>query len=374
MAPKILIAGSGPGALEAALSLCGGEHLACDVTLISPQLEFVYRPNMVMQPFGAAPPPAYRVSDILEGLPVTQYQGLIERVDTAARKAWSPEGDEFDYDAMIVATGVATEAELPAPAITIATAGSMGELQAMVEAVDAGRVSRVVFTAIPGTRTWFLPMYELALMTAARGTRTNNPLISIFTPESEPLEIFGHEHSRSVRGLTDEHGIQLINGDSVASFDGRSFVSRSGENEDADFVISMPRLSGRAPEGVPVNENGFIVVDDHMRALEGGEPVPGLFAIGDVTEFRVKQGGLASSQADVATATIAADRGERELPPAFDRIAEATLLGGEHRLPLRARINDGECESLPAEELEGASKKIHSRLLSQRLDQIQPVA
>lgn len=372
--PKILIAGSGPGALEAALSLGNGEHLACEVTLISPQLEFAYRPNLVTQPFGTAPPPAYRVSDIVAGLPVTQYQGLIERVDPAAKKAWSPEGDEFEFDAMIVATGVSPEAALPAPVVSVATAGSMGELQAMVEAVDGGDATRVAFTAIRGAASWYLPLYELALMTATRGTRTNNPLITIVTPELEPLEVFGAQNGRSIRGLIDELGIQLITNDAIVAFDGRSFATEQGERSDADFVVALPRLTGRVPDGLPADDDGFVPVDDHQRVLQDGAAIEGLFAIGDVTDFRVKQGGLASAQADVATATIASELGGAPTPPPFHRILEATLLGGEHRLQLRAHIGDESSESLAAGELEGASKKIHSRLLSERLDQIQPTA
>lgn len=368
--PKILIAGSGPGALEAALSLGRGEYFDCETTLISPQLEFAYRPNLVMQPFGVKPPAIYNVSDIIAGLPVTQYHGLIGRVDVAARQAFSPEGDVFAYDAMILATGTAAESVLPEPAITVTAPGSSDQLTELIGGIDEGKIDRVVFTAVDSAHSWQLPMYELALMTADRGNRSRNsqPLITVVTPEHEPLEVFGAEHSRSVRALIDELGVALVLGDHVEAFDGRSAVTLAGERFETDAVVALPGLKGRVPGGVPANDDDFVPVDAHQR-VAGAEA---LFAIGDVTDFKVKQGGLASGQADAAVRAIAAQLGHLSDPAPFLPEIEATLLTATHRVELRALIGDGESQSLPAEQPEGSSKKIHSRLLSARLDELSP--
>lgn len=369
--PKILIAGSGPGALEAALSLGSGEYFECEITLISPQLEFAYRPNLVMQPFGVKPPALYRVADVIGGLPVTQYQGTIERVEAQNKHAYSPEGDVFEFDAMIVATGTSPEAGLPDPTVTVTAPRSTEKLAELIAGIDSSQIDRVIFTAADAGHTWQLPMYEIALMAADRGSRNRNqqPVIMVASPEREPLEVFGPAHSRGVRALADELGVDLLLEDHVTAFDGRSAATLGGERLECDAVVALPKLRGRVPQGLPSNDNGFIPVDRHQRVAD----VDGLYAIGDVTDFAVKQGGLASAQADAAVRAIAASFGELDDPAPFDPVIEATLMTASHRVELRARIGPDGSESLPAEPTDAPSKKIHSRLLSARLDAISAI-
>ena len=121
MAPRVLIAGSGPGALEAALALSRSEHLTAEITLISPQTELHYRPNIVMEPFGVPETARYSVAEIISHPGVQQWKGTIERIDAPAGRAFTPEGDEFEFDAAIVATGAAPQTILPPPAISVAS-------------------------------------------------------------------------------------------------------------------------------------------------------------------------------------------------------------------------------------------------------------
>ena len=78
-----------------------------------------------------------------------------------------------------------------------------------------------------------------------------------------------------------------------------------GEPLEADAVVSLPRLEGRHLDGLPYDSDGFIPVDDHARI--GG--LSHAFAVGDITNFPVKQGGIATQQADAAAEAIAADLG-----------------------------------------------------------------
>ena len=57
---------------------------------------------------------------------------------------------------------------------------------------------------------------------------------------------------------------------------------------DAERVVTLPVLEGPAIEGLPCDAHGFLVTDPHGRA------VPGVFAAGDVTNFELKQGSLAT--------------------------------------------------------------------------------
>lgn len=368
--PEILIAGSGPGALEATLGLSGSKHLDASVALISPQLEFQYRPNMVMEPFGVTKTAKYAVAEVVRHPNVTQWQGTLERVDTAASKAYSPEGDEFDFDALVIATGTETHADLSEPVVTFGKPGSLERLKDIVAEIDAGALHCVIFTA-PSGPTWNLPIYEFALMCADRAERQSGQQIAIavVTPEAEPLDVFGAENSATVRQLCSELGVVIHTGTTVEAFDGTTAQLSDGTTQAADHVFAMPRLTGRAPEGIPTDANGFIHVDDN-QLVEGTSNV---YAVGDVTDFRVKQGGLASMQADAAICAIESALGDREAPEPFVREIEAILIAASRRVAMRARIGEETSQSIAIEQPTGAVQKIYSRLLSERLREISPL-
>ena len=74
--------------------------------------------------------------------------------------------------------------------------------------LEEGYSKRVAFV-IPPDVAWPLPGYELALMTAwdARGMGMDDVQITVYTPESAPLEIFGAAASRSLRADLEEAGV-----------------------------------------------------------------------------------------------------------------------------------------------------------------------
>jgi sulfide:quinone oxidoreductase len=366
---KILIAGSGPGALEATLALAECGYLDPEISLISPQTTFHYRPNLVMEPFGVSQTASYNVGEIIRHPRVQQWEGTLERVDAAAGKAWSPEGDEFSFDALIVATGTKPKIDLPAPAITLGAPGSLDALKDVAAEIDAGAVRNVLFT-IADAPSWQIPLYEFALMSAARAEQQSGQQIAIavVTPEGLPLESLGVENSATVARLCNELGVVVRTGLTVATYDGETAVLSDGEHVAVDRLFAIPGLSAVVPEGLPLDAAGFIPVDEHQLVV-GTDNV---YAVGDVTNFRVKQGGLASAEADAAVEAIEASLGTRESAEPFNREIHAILLSHERRVPLKAKIGDLSSESLPAEPLDGPAQKIHSRLLSERLRDISP--
>jgi sulfide:quinone oxidoreductase len=66
-----------------------------------------------------------------------------------------------------------------------------------------------------------------------------------------------------------------------------------------------------------------------------------IFAAGDVTEFPVKHGGLASQQADTAAESIAALAGAPLTPEPFTPVIHGMLLTDDKPLYLSARITGG---------------------------------
>lgn len=365
---RILVVGSGPGALEATLAISRSEQLDAEISLISPQTEFLYRPNLVMEPFGVTSTARYSVGEIIRHPSVQQWQGMIERVDHAAGKTWSPEGDEFDFDAAVIATGAAPRIELPQPAITVGAPDWKEETTRVVAEIDAGEVRCVVFTK-PAGAAYGLPMYELALMAADRASKQDQQQIAIavVTPEAAPLEIFGAENSAQVARLCAGLGVTVHTGTYVSTFDGAAATLADGNVVPADRVVSLPLLEPRVPEGVPTGAGGFVEVDEHQ--LVAG--TTNIYAVGDVTDFPLKQGGLASEAADAAAEAIEVQLGTREHATPFSGETEALLLTTQTRLAMRARISHQGSEALPIEQPTGPVQKIASRLLAERLQELE---
>jgi sulfide:quinone oxidoreductase len=365
---RILVAGSGPGALEATLALSRSEQLDAEISLISPQTEYLYRPNLVMEPFGVVSTARYSVGEIIRHPSVQQWQGLIERVDPAAGKAWSPENDEFDFDAMVVATGTRPRIELPAPAITIGAPDWKEDVAQVVAEIDAGEISNVIFTR-PAGAAYSLPMYELALMAADRASRQSQRQITIavVTPERIPLELFGAENSERVAKLCAQSGVLVRTANEAAVYDGTTLTLADGETFAAGRVIAVPGLDPIVPEGLPAGAGGFIEVDEHQLVTG----TTNIYAVGDVTDFPLKQGGLASEAADAAAAAIEAQLGSRETAEPFTGETQGILLTTQTRLMMRARITKDGSTSLPIDQPSGPVQKIASRLLAERLQELE---
>src|SRR4029077_19411861 len=83
-------------------------------------------------------------------------------------------------------------------------------LHGLIQDVEGGYVRSLAFI-IPARIGWPLPIYELALMTAARAQDMNIELpITIATPEDAALAIFGQVASDAVRRLLEENDIRTI--------------------------------------------------------------------------------------------------------------------------------------------------------------------
>lgn len=321
---KILIAGGGVGALEAALALHDLTGDRAEVEICSGRSDFVYRPFAVGEPYGASRVLRYGLEGVAASCNARFRQENIAAVDPELRLARTHDGTEIPFDYLVVACGSRLLWSVPG-AVTFWGVADESEMQDVVSRLRQGRLRRLIFT-MPGGHGWALPAYELALLAATElaqgsiaGTR-----ITIVTPEDGPLQIFGRRASEQVAELLAHHHIEVIAGTHPVSYENGRLTIVPGEPLEADAVVSLPRLEGRHIEGLPYDASGFIPVDDHSR-------VPGLphvFAIGDVTSFPVKQGGIATQQADVAAEAIAADLGcEVEAKP-LDPVLRGILWTG----------------------------------------------
>ena len=127
--------------------------------------------------------------------------------------------------------------------------------------------------------------------------------LHLVTPEAAPLELFGARRlSRELRGPPrPARGITLARRARLDAGDAR----RPARGHAA-------ALGGPAIAGLPSDAQGFLVTDEYGRVRR-----PGVYAAGDVTDFEVKQGGIACQQADAAAAHIAARAGAPVAPEPF---------------------------------------------------------
>lgn len=306
---RVIVAGGGVAGVEAILALhaLGGAHL--DVTLISPTPDFVYRPLAVAEPFALGHQRRTPLTEAAKAANATFIQEGVENVDVDGRSVQLSDGRTLAYDALILATGAAAQPAFGAASVfnwdDTCEANAIGGL---LRDLEEGYTPRLAVVIPPGPG-WPLPAYELAMLISddARGMGLE-PEVVLVTPERAPLAIFG---SRAVEVVTEELErakvtVELGAYAELDPADSRTLVLRpSGRVLEGYRVLALPRLHGRAPEGIPANADGFVTVDHNCRVTGA----PAVWAAGDGIDFPVKFGGLAAEQADTAAADIAADAG-----------------------------------------------------------------
>jgi sulfide:quinone oxidoreductase len=129
-----------------------------------------------------------------------------------------------------------------------------------------GYLKHIAFV-VPSGSSWPLPLYELALMTAAevRGMGIDDVHVSLISTEPTPLRIFGTGASDTVAALLADAGIEFIGGSHAAVEGQRLLLSPSGRELEAGRIVTLPLLLGPGLPGLPSDSNGFIPADEHGR-------------------------------------------------------------------------------------------------------------
>jgi sulfide:quinone oxidoreductase len=310
-AHHVIVAGGGVAGLEAVLAVHAQAGDRVEITLLEPSIELVDRPMLVARPFAAGHAEHTPIARIIGPTGATHRRESLASVDTTAGTVTTSGGDTLGYDSLVIALGAN-----PVPAYENATTFSPSDpdvLSGLLRDLEEGYSSSVAFV-VPTGPVWPFPAYELALLTAqdARGMSADVQ-VELVTPEARPLAAFGEAASEAVENVLREHGVKLTAG-TEARLDAL----------DAERVVALPRLEGRAIEGVPQDEHGFIAVDEHC-AVQG---VSGVYAAGDGVDFPVKLGGLAAEMADAAAEHIAARAGADIEPQPFVPVLRGKLLTG----------------------------------------------
>jgi sulfide:quinone oxidoreductase len=334
---RVLIAGGGVAGLETMLALHALAGDLVDIELLSAEHEFWYRPLSVAEPFDAGRAHRFEVAGIAETVGALFTPGELRSVDPEAHLARISAGAEIEYDALVIACGALPRAALPG-ALTFRGPADSEAFRRLLGEVEAGAVMSIAF-ALPHDGVWPLPLYELALQTAAyvevRGLQ--NVELTVVTREPAPLALFGEAASEAVSALLGERGIALLTGHYPASFEDGILTVVPKATIRADRVVALPRLEGQQIEGIPQDGDGFISTDDRGRV----HGLSHVYAAGDITSFPVKQGGIAAQQADAVAAAIAAQAGAAVKPHPFDPVLRGLLLTGATPAYLRTELHPG---------------------------------
>jgi sulfide:quinone oxidoreductase len=338
--PRVVIAGGGVAGLETLLALrvLAGDRV--DLTLVTPELRFVNRSMTVTRPFG--PPGAHgvRMQDVTAQYGARWHRGSVDRVEHERRVVVMHAGDELAYDVLVLALGARPGRESHGPEVLTFHDGRYGAgYRQLLGELREGRIGRLAFVKPPGM-SWPLPLYDLALTTAADCAAHDQPEIelSLITPEAKPLAIFGAQASAAVRGLLDQAGVTVHTSSLVVGrHPGWLDLAPGDRGVPADRIVIEPRLVGPRIQGIPHGRDGFLPTDRHGR-LPG---LDGVFAAGDATAFPIKQGGLAAQQADAVAEAIAAVVGLDIDPQPFQPVLRGVLLTGAAARYLRADISGG---------------------------------
>jgi sulfide:quinone oxidoreductase len=301
---SVLVAGSGVAALETILALraLAGEQVS--ISLLSPAVELLYRPVTVAEAFGRAEARSFRIDELLADHGAEHVHDAVAAVDPQARTVLTASGDTLPYDKLVIATGARAQVALPG-ALTFGGRDDVPAMRTLLDELVEGTARSVAFTLSDG-HSWMLPIYELTLMTAAHlREHGSDARVTLVTPEETPLDLFGPEADRAIRPMLTALGVRLRCSVKPATIRGRELILAGGSSVFADRVVTLPQVVGPALEDLPADKHGFIPVDAHGRV----EGLSDVYAAGDVTSFPLKQGGLATQQADAVAETIAHEVG-----------------------------------------------------------------
>jgi sulfide:quinone oxidoreductase len=196
-------------------------------------------------------------------------------------------------------------------------------------------VRRIVFAA-PAAVAWPLPIYELALLTAAHLAERGATGVEIVlaTLENRPLGLFGAAASEAAAGLLEHSGIRVETAVAPRCFAAVGCSLRAAGRSRPTRWSRCLDWKGLGWQASPAIATG----SSRPTSTAGWFTLTDVYAAGDITVFPVKQGGIATQQAHAAATAIASDAGAAVRPATFRPVLRGLLMTGRGPRFLRAEI------------------------------------
>ena len=186
----MLIAGGGVAGLETLLALRALAADRVDITILAPELKFVNRSMAVDQPFKRQRARGIRLQDTAAELDARWHHGALDRVEHEQHRVVTKDGDELLLrHARARHRRPRQTGEWTSEGVLTYHGGRDGpSYRLLLHQLHEGRVTRLAFVK-PAGASWPLPLYDLALMTAAECAAhdLSDVELSLITPEDEPL-------------------------------------------------------------------------------------------------------------------------------------------------------------------------------------------
>jgi sulfide:quinone oxidoreductase len=332
--PKLLILGGGFAGLETAFMMRMRLHDTVDLTLVSDRDAFLFKPNTIYIPFGAAPEsllipldkPLYRRH-------IAFHNERVAEVDVDAKRVALADGTVLPYDFLVLATGATMRPEevpgLAEHASTIWTPQEMLGLRARLEDLRAralaGEHQEVLFLVPPNNKCSG-PLYEIVFMLETwlrrEGVRDRVD-ITWSTYEQSFIQAFGPRLHEVVTAEFAERGISGHVGEVVEKVTDEGVVYADGTVRRFDHLISFPPYAAALPvPGLDADDRGFVRTDLATRQATGH---PDVYVPGDGGDFPVKQAFLAFLQADAVADHLGSRIDGRPFHRPFDPVSMCVM-------------------------------------------------
>ncbi|NPB06865.1 MAG: FAD-dependent oxidoreductase [Aquificae bacterium] len=322
---KVLVIGGGVAGTEAVITL---RKYGFTVELLSDRPYFYAYPAAIWVPTGEVKPEAVKLGleDFCKRWGASFRQGKLERIEED--KAVLDDGTALSFDYAVLALG---QGKLPVKGLehTLSPCGTPEEIERIKDELDelikkgTGRIA-FGFAGNPKDKSAMRggPLFELLFnvddLLRRRGLRERFELF-FFSPSPSPGERLGKKAVELLQKTFKKLGIKSKTGVKIKEFTPEGVVFEDGETVKTDLTLFIPGGKGLPVlerSGLPLNEAGFVKIDDRCRVEGSGT----LYAVGDCAAVEgppwvAKQGHLSESMARIAARDLAYREGLTPKPP-----------------------------------------------------------
>ena len=164
--PRVLIAGGGVAALETLLALRAVAAKRVDIALIAPESKFFNRSMAVDQPSRIRSGNGLKLRDVADEFDARWHRATVDRVDSERRVVVTEKGETLAFDRLVLALGARSAPEWHGDVLTYHDGVDVHRYRHLLRRLEGGRAGGVAFVKPKGA-SWLVPLYELALATAA---------------------------------------------------------------------------------------------------------------------------------------------------------------------------------------------------------------